>query len=188
MGQYYKPIILADNKKTVKAWVYSHDVKYTFKRDDGLEIECGNGLKLMEHSYIKNEFVSAFESLIHNKPQRVVWAGDYAEICKGLKTNCYTRATDATKVLPKLRPNTRDTRYVVNHSKKQFVDKYAVSEIANWKGAKIHPLPLLTCEGNGQGGGDFRGNNKYIGTWARDIISVQNHKPQGFKEIKPNFV
>ena len=65
MGQYYKPCILGGNKKTVKAWMYSH--------------EYDNGLKLMEHSYIGNSFVSAFESLIKNKPQRVVWAGDYAD-------------------------------------------------------------------------------------------------------------
>lgn len=187
MGQYYKPVILADNKKTVKAWVYSHDIKYTFKRADGTEIECGNGLKLMEHSYIGNEFVSAFESLIKNNPQRVMWGGDYADLCKGLKTNTYDRCTDKNKVLPTDRPNARETRYVVNHSKKEFVDKYKVAEIKDWKGAKIHPLPLLTCEGNGRGGGDFRGENKYIGTWARDIISVESKKPQGYTEIVPNF-
>lgn len=178
---------MADNKKTVKAWVYSHDIKYTFKRADGTEIECGNGLKLMEHSYIGNEFVSAFESLIKNNPQRVMWGGDYADLCKGLKTNTYERCTDKNKVLPTDRPNTRETRYVVNHSKKEFVDKYKVAEIKDWKGAKIHPLPLLTCEGNGRGGGDFRGENKYIGTWARDIISVESKKPQGYTEITPNF-
>jgi hypothetical protein len=46
---------------------------------------------------------------------------------------------------------------------------------------------LLTCEGNGRGGGDFRGENKFVGTWARDIISVESKKPQGFTEIKPDF-
>ena len=187
MGQYYNAVILADNKKTVKAWVYSHDIKYTFKRADGTEVEHGNGLKLMEHSYIRNEFVSAFESLIKNKPQRVVWGGDYADLCKGLKTNIYDRCKDSNKVLPTDRPNIRETRYVVNHSKKEFVDKYKVAEIKDWKGAKIHPLPLLTCEGNGRGGGDFRGENKYIGTWARDIISVESKKPKGYTEIVPNF-
>ena len=34
MGQYYKPVILADNKKTVKAWVYSHDIKQTHYAQD----------------------------------------------------------------------------------------------------------------------------------------------------------
>jgi len=173
MGQYYKPVILADNKKTVKAWVYSHDF--------------GNGLKLMEHSYIGNNFVSAFESLIKNNPQRVVWGGDYADHCIGLKTNTYDRCKDKNKVLPTDRPNTRETRYVVNHSRCFFVDKYNVKEIKDWKGTKIHPLPLLTCKGNGLGGGDFRGLNVWVGTWAGDIISVESKKPKGYTEITPNF-
>lgn len=188
MGQYYKPAILADNKTTVKAWVYSHDVTYKFKRNDGTEVEIGNGLKLMEHSYIGNEFVSAFESLILDKPQRVVWAGDYGDICKKRKTNVYDRCLDKTKVLPYTRPKTHQTRFIINHTKKEFVDKNNVAEIKGWEGAKIHPLPLLTCEGNNRGGGDFTGTNNYVGTWARDIISVSANKPSNeFVEIKPNF-
>ena len=173
MGQYYKPCILGGNKKTVKAWMYSH--------------EYDNGLKLMEHSYIGNSFVSAFESLIKNKPQRVVWAGDYADDCKGRKTNLYERCKDTEKANPTERFSTPETRYIVNHTKKQFVDKFSVPEISDWKGTKIHPLPLLTCEGNGRGGGDFRGENQYVGTWARDVISVESKKPIGYAEIKPDF-
>jgi hypothetical protein len=142
----------------------------------------------MEHSYIKNEFVRAFESLILNNPQRVVWGGDYADPCKGLKTNTYDRCKDENKVLPSERPTTIQTRFIVNHSKKEFVDKFKVNEIGGWKGAKIHPLPLLTCSSNGRGGGDFRGENEFVGSWARDIISVHSKKPRGYKEIMPNFV
>lgn len=149
--------------------------------------EYDNGLKLMEHSYIGNSFVSSFESLIKGNPQRVVWAGDYADECKGRKTNLYNRCKDLNKANPTERVSVTETRYIVNHSKKEFVDKFNVPEIATWKGTKIHPLPLLTCEGNGRGGGDFRGSNNYVGTWARDVISVESKKPQGFTEIKPNF-
>lgn len=149
--------------------------------------EYDNGLKLMEHSYIGNSFVSAFESLIKGNPQRVVWGGDYADKCKGRKTNLYSRCKDSEKANPTEKFTTTETRYVVNHSKKEFVDKFSVPEIKDWKGAKIHPLPLLTCEGNGRGGGDFRGENKFVGTWARDVISVESKKPQGYTEIKPNF-
>ena len=173
MGQYYKAGVLAENKKTIKGWVYSH--------------EYDNGLKLMEHSYIGNNFVSAFESLIKSKPERVVWAGDYADSCKGNKTNVYSRCNDKNKLSPTEKPTTTETRFIVNHSKKEFVDKFKVPEIENWKGAKIHPLPLLTCEGNGRGGGDFRGENEYVGSWARDVISVESKKPIGYTEIVPNF-
>ena len=61
MGQYYHPAVLGNNKRTVKAWVYSHDITYEFKRDDGKVFMLGNGLKLMEHSWMKNDFVAAFE-------------------------------------------------------------------------------------------------------------------------------
>ena len=72
-----------------------------------------------------------------------------------------------------------------------FVDKNNVPEMsAEWTksedgtGMKIHPLPLLTCEGNNRGGGDYRGDEKgLIGAWARDVISIDNMVPTGFKEI-----
>lgn len=166
MGQYYKPIILAKNKKTVVKWMYSH--------------EYDSGLKLMEHSWLKNPFVLTFEALLLNNPQSIVWAGDYAEAEKGLKKNSYSRCTDKTKVNPKIQDKTVG-RYIVNHTKKTFVDKTKGIDVDGWK---IHPLPLLTCEGNGQGGGDFFGNEKgKVGIWARDIISIETKKPKGFKEL-----
>ena len=175
MGQYYKPVILAKNKKTVLAFLYSH--------------AYSNGLKLMEHSWIGNNFVRAFESLIHKNPQIVVWAGDYAEPCKGRKTNLYQRCLDKLEQHPTTQLIAKDCRFVVNHTKKEFVDTYKVKQItAKWASDsdfRIHPLPLLTCEGNGQGGGDFFGKdkNKIIGTWARNLISVEPEAPQGYKEI-----
>ena len=91
MGQYYKPAILGKNKKTVLQWIYSHSF--------------GSGLKLMEHSWAKNPFVRAVESLIFQNPQRIVWGGDYAEAdaigsVSGEKTNTYTRCDDSLEVKP----------------------------------------------------------------------------------------
>ena len=168
MGQYYKPSILAENKKTIRKWVYSHDY--------------GSGLKLMEHSWIENPFVKSFETLIHNNPQRVVWGGDYADECKGLKTNVYSRCTDKNKFKPEYELSVLDSRFVINHTKKMFVDKLNIKNIDGWR---IHPLPLLTCEGNGRGGGDFGGDdkNEVVGTWARDLISVSSEKPSDYTEL-----
>lgn len=165
MGQYYRPTILGQNKKTVKAWVYSH--------------EYSSGLKLMEHSWVENPFVGAFETLIFNNPQRVVWGGDYAEPCKGRKTNISDRCLEKLKVKPNLE---KTGNYIVNHSKNIFVDKRKVINNDGWK---IHPLPLLTCEGNGQGGGDFFGEdpNNLIGSWSRDLISVETKRPKDFTEL-----
>jgi hypothetical protein len=83
----------------------------------------------------------------------------------------------------KILPITK-TKYLVNHDKKQFVNKTNVPKDRD--GWRIHPLPLLTCEGNGRGGGDFRGDSDLVGSWARDIISVESTKstiPKGYTEL-----
>ncbi len=182
MGQYFKPIILGEKPKdgeheTVKAWMYSHSYD--------------NGLKLMEHSYQGNNFVSTFEKELTRRgnhyKSRVVWAGDYAKEELGLKiieegkeydANLYSLCNDENEIKPKV-AKTDDYPFIVNHTKKQFVDKNKVPEIQDWEGVKIHPLPLLTSEGNGQGGGDFRGEdeNEIIGSWARDVISIEKESP-----------
>ena len=52
----------------------------------------------------------------------------------------------------------------------------------------IHPLPLLTAEGNGRGGGDYYGSDmELVGTWARDVISVERQVPEGYSELVCNF-
>lgn len=176
MGQYYKPVILANNKKTPAKWMYSHDF--------------GSGLKLMEHSWQGNDFVGTFEALLINNPQRVVWAGDYAEPEKGRKNNVYMRCVDKNQITPTGKTKTQH-RYIVNHSQKTFVDKWKTPKSPDVWGWKIHPLPLLTCEGNGQGGGDFRGESPLVGSWARDIISVESSKyaiPEGFTETIFNLI
>lgn len=216
MGQYYNPVILDADKKTVLKWMYSHDYE--------------NGLKLMEHSYLRNRFVSAFESLLIGNPQRVVWAGDYADeeytetvkrlenehefnkrqsleenagkrlkpkmITEKNEVTLYSLCEDSLKVKPKAM--VVKERYLVNHDKKQFIDKkkvpvtdvYHDNETGKNRTFKIHPLPLMTCEGNDRGGGDFhinpdkeQGCTSLIGTWARDLISVESKVPEGYTEI-----
>jgi hypothetical protein len=66
-------------------------------------------------------------------------------------------------------------KYIVNHTKKQYISK---------ENREIHPLPLLTAEGNGMGGGDYRGSNEMeVGSWARDCISLEKEIPIGFEEL-----
>ena len=80
-------------------------------------------------------------------------------------------------------------KYLVNHTKKEFVDKTKTPKDND--GWCIHPLPLLTCEGNGRGGGDFRGNEELVGVWARNIIGVVTKKseiPKDYKEIMFDLV
>jgi hypothetical protein len=94
----------------------------------------------------------------------------------------------AQKLIPKplTKKEAKEFQFIVNHTKKEFVDKAKVPSIDGWQ---IHPLSLLTAQGNGRGGGDFRNDkNKFVGRWATDIISVEKEVPKGYKEIKPNFV
>ena len=61
MGQYYIPVIISGNKRMR---LYSH--------------QYDNGIKLMEHSYIGNNFMNAVCSLLLDRPAKVAWIGDYS--------------------------------------------------------------------------------------------------------------
>ena len=122
----------------------------------------------------------------------IVWSGDYSDPVRG-DLNYYNMcdSTDegehvARELIPKplTQKQAKEFRFIVNHTKKEFVDKTKVPSVDGWQ---VHPLSLLTAQGNGRGGGDFRGKNKYVGTWATDIISVEKEIPKNFKEIVPNF-
>lgn len=173
MGQYYKPILLDESGKP-EAWAYSHDYN--------------NGLKLMEHSYIGNNFVQRVEAELVEKPRRLVWAGDYAKHEPDMDDNLYGMLDDSNKLHPG--GITIECRYLINHDKKQYVNLDKVEDDGDPQyPLRIHPLPLLTCEGNGQGGGDFRGDSPLVGSWARDHIQLTNTLDGlvGFTELVPAF-
>ena len=201
MGQYYYPVLSNASRKEdfarhIVATAYSHDFK--------------NGLKLMEHSYIGNNFVAVIENALI-EPKRVVWAGDYAdeetevtyrEI--GMTEDTWRDEGYGGKPNLDTHPNlweivsTRDDlkitespavavvwQFILNHDKKQFVDLSKPTQ-DRW-GFRVHPLPLLTAEGNGRGGGDYRGDDRLVGAWARDFVSVSNTAPEGWEELIPGF-
>lgn len=178
MGQYYMAIIIHENDSNEPECIMAF-----------LEAFSGTGMKLMEHSYIENPFVNTFEYLLTKDglfhKTRVVWAGDYADPEKGYDNMNLYNITEKypDKSLNNLNipvKNTEDYHYIVNHTKKQYVDKQ--------KQKMYHPLPLLTAEGNGRGGGDFRGKGKdLIGTWARDVLSVEKVIPDNYTELICEF-
>jgi hypothetical protein len=89
--------------------------------------------------------------------------------------------------------------YIVNHSRKEFVDKRKNSEYGKRRGGDessdedndmlIHPLPLLVSETAGGGGGDYRGKNESdVGCWARDLITMESQHPgEEYKEFIVGF-
>ena len=178
MGQYYKPISIEKRQ-----YVYSH--------------EYDNGLKLMEHSWIGNGFVGIVEDLIAEggawHGDKIVWAGDYADEEKNRKSNLFSLTEKpGCKINPK--PTDNKYRYVLNLDTKEYIDTKKVPLSDVWEDDKgkqwpyaMHPLPILTCEGNGRGGGDFHKDDPMVGMWARQRVSVAKRKPKGFTEIEFNL-
>jgi hypothetical protein len=167
MGQYYKIIFLGEDGKYMRAfvepWAYN------------------SGAKLVEHAYTDEPCVNAVEYLLSPKGMfymsRLVWAGDYAEKEESGVT-LYNVASEIEDKMVRIDKKT-DCRFILNHTKKLFLDKT--------KFKLLHPLPLLTSEGNGLGGGDYYGKNAYLcGTWARDTISLDD-QPGEFNEFFPEF-
>ncbi len=174
MGQYYVAIILSDKGK----------IKFILN-----PCQYSDGVKLMEHAYNDKLCMIAMETLLNPEGifymSPVVWAGDYAEPEPDDHRNLYHLSQDepykANLTVNMLQIRPRTYRYVINHTKQMYVDK---NKCAN----DINPLPLLTADGNGCGGGDYRGAYEHLcGSWARHIISVDNAVPDGYKELDCRF-
>jgi len=172
MGQYYKPINLDSGQ-----WLYTHDYE--------------TGMKLMEHSWIGNEFVGRVMELLTKGgdwyKQRIAWAGDYYS--EEGETNHYDLVKDENKIKPTnfLTEKEQEDSILVNHDKKQYVImSKAPIDTDGWR---ANPLPLLTALGNGRGGGDYNGvNEDKVGIWAEDVLSVETEIPEGFEELEIKFL
>lgn len=121
MGQYFKPCVLKKNYKNVKqpviSGLYSH--------------EFGNGLKLMEHSWVGNNFVRAAMQLIAKyKGYPFVWCGDYAE---GIFTDINGESANAYMLIHTITPSELEEivkengieenyKYIVNYTKREYIE------------------------------------------------------------------
>jgi hypothetical protein len=200
MGQYYMPLVIDanGNMKTL----CSHDFD--------------NGLKLMEHSWIGNNFVNAVTSLIMNNPCKIAWIGDYSNEYEGCAyekipheefMKFYNAAWDerdrykigkekfVEQDFNLINDRTR-RMYLINHTQKTAINigEYIVQNICingDWKGWCVNPLPLLTACGNGRGGGDYNYHAKIgiedVGTWAFDMIEVAEEIPNGYESVMYKF-
>ena len=177
MGQYYLGYVNHNGK--IKVFDNKVDGEWT-------------GLKLMEHSYMLNSYVSnVVNDLFYNKGQ-VCWVGDYYKEDDYSQVNCNNKELvksigdytwdDSTK---RIKCTIKKVRYlgnclIVNHTKKLIIDCDDYYEknkwYEEWEGKKypwcIHPLPLLTCSANHSGGSYYGVNQKDCGTWFNDVIEV----------------
>lgn len=174
MGQYYRAVL--ENKDGVRT-VYNRDVngEYTLA-------------KLMEHSWWYNTFVNTICKLIFRNPQKVYWVGDYAEdLCEFYDEvwgeNVEGEGVEEAQVV-------LSHKYLVNHDRKEYLDcSEYFKESSDEHGWCIHPLPLLTCVGNGRGGGDYRSdvNEDEVGEWYGATLSVETTIPEGYTKYEVVF-
>ena len=95
--------------------------------------DYGNGAKLMEHSYIGNNFVEAVEFLLINDGEdkgrwadsRIVWAGDYADPEEPEEDgeNIYVKVSINKGLQFLIEGVPSNYPYLVNWDKKEYVDK-----------------------------------------------------------------
>ena len=177
MGQYYKPVNTL-NMEWVSPW--AHD----------------NGSKLMEHSWVGNNFVGVVMNLL--KPQgrwfkaSLVWCGDYYDEQGEIPYYDMVKDDKELKGFPSMPEDEQRNAIIVNYTKKEFVvvGKVPQTEFHNGFSYNINPLPLLTACGNNRGGGDYREGNpdfKKVGIWANDCIGVLDHVPYGYWELIVGF-
>ena len=122
MGQYYMPTLISEDGS----------IRTLYSRD------YGNGLKLMEHSYIGNNFVNAVLTEIWQDPTRVAWIGDYSDDELGDAyerklthedfMHYYAAAWNDGREDLRVRPEPRSIltmrikrRYLVNHTQKVYI-------------------------------------------------------------------
>lgn len=195
MGQYYNIVLKHKDEAKVHAFDRHIDGEYTMA-------------KLMEHSYYLNPMVNAICEKLYHRPTQIAWVGDYAnETEEEMKLWKLAYGAKGNKTKYEMLHKTEFTlngRFLVNHSKKVFIDcwKYLVNCILNCKNKEyaswvIHPLPLLTCVGNGRGGGDYRAKDaeglEYVGSWCWDTLEIvewEDMKPlteKGYTEFDVIF-
>jgi len=160
---------------------------------DRLEFkDSGLGKQWYSISY-KNEVTETICSMLYHQPAMIALIGDdYAD--KALFwTQVYERG-DSTSV-PK-RELDYHGKYAVNHEKKQFFSFDRTKELENEKTSSyigdkedfilglVNPLACMVLLSSDQYGGL---SANLTGTWANDLISIEDEKPAGFREIEVMF-
>lgn len=177
MGQYYLPYVKTGNQITV--FDNKVDGQWT-------------GLKLMEHSYWRNDFVGNVIKHLYYNRSRVCWVGDYYDEDDYYQQNCDDAELIAQiggrvwnegaklEECHKADAMFLDNKILVNHTKKIFIrgnDYYERNKVfETWNGETydyaINPLPLLTCTASHSGGSYYGVNREECGSWFFDRLEV----------------
>jgi hypothetical protein len=210
MGQYYFPMSL-DKKQWIYTWDYDNGLKlmehsylanYFVQTVENLLIEGGDWYRT--RIVWSGDYADEYNFMTKEEKKLCKKYGVKLGFENGMNLHhlCVEDDDDEkpnlkksplkkiliNKIFPSGKKIDKSYRYIVNHTQKEYVDKKKCKNDVNNFGYKIHPLPLLTCDGNGRGGGDFRGEDEsFIGIWAGHVISIEKEIPKGYTEIIPNF-
>lgn len=193
MGQYYHQITeTLDENGNLVTKIYNTQ---TISKSEMKSYDDYNGLKLMEHSWWRNDFCTRLASTLLNKPTRLAWVGDYSEEEdwkeRGYEPKEAWVDENDYSYPPKVNFDMDSVKYLVNVDKKEFVDLKKYKEKCDRNGWCIFPISLLTALGNGRGGGDYHDCHpcyESVGAWAWDRIFITNDNiPNDYIELEVIF-
>ena len=154
MGQYYKTVIVSSKCDSEKKIVT-------------VDNDCGFNdwirLKLMEHSYLNNEWTDSIATLLYRNKVRMAHVGDYAyeypqyELAYNINVDRKNLEADIYDEDGNFKEFDYHKKYLVNYDKRIFIDfdKYKEKSKVGWsEDTYICPFTLLTALGNGRGGGE----------------------------------
>lgn len=168
-------------------------------------------MKLMEHSYVGNDYVSAVVKAIRScegSSCQVAWIGDYA-LSESLNKNSKdfflsrvfgqdkkkysdvlamakavgTKKNVITLSVSESEMEDYEDHYLLNMDKKQFIHVRKTGDLV------IHPLAILTCSNPGSGGNYYphegEDDEELFCSWCGDTIEFSAGKPgeEGWTEI-----
>lgn len=214
MGQYYKALIIKEKtlRKTNKYGVMDSPNCMAIS---ATPYDYNNSYKLMEWSYIGNEFLDTvlaqFKRPCNDTRKKLLaFVGDYSEFEEHVTLpdelndyryeiraahdavwNKYGEKAMRKKDLERTLDLCRDERkwYAIDRTGKEYVKLFDLPNAwKDWSG-KINPVGILCATSNGMGGGDYRGvNEDMAGRWAfHDIVVTYVEPSSDYKEIKPDF-
>lgn len=194
MGQYYN-VVMEETKKDGKRIQYINDY-------------CG--AKLMEHSYIGNDFTDFVCGKLMNNPMRVTWYGDYADessLPNKEAAKFYNENKEMENIwvneetikeskniwvnketLKNYGPIDINNKYLVNHTLKCYINMKLYCFENDNLGWIVNPLAILTAISNGAGSGDYYGENKEkAGLWAWHIVEFTEEAPKDYEQVEFTF-
>lgn len=181
MGQYFLAYVRKKGAKRGKAF------------------KSTGGWKLMEHSFIGNDFMQGVCKLIYKTPSYVVWCGDYFD-CTEDQEKAEMSSNDVFVDFSRLwNKSVRGlseefditNKFLVNHDMKvyinmrDYIDMLKCGKMID-DGWVVHPLSLLTANSNGKGGGDYWEdclNYDQVGSWNNCLLEITDEIPKDYTDV-----